>query len=74
MRVRPGASVKRRFCRRADEGIGPYGEMEWSEFRSPRITNPKPPRFGCERKTEGADMELSRHLRKPGKRNGASFV
>ena len=30
--------------------------------------------FDFERKREIADMELSRHFRKPGKRNGASFL
>ena len=30
--------------------------------------------FDFERKREIADMELSRRLRKPGKRNGASFL
>ena len=41
----------------------------------PAKAKPEAPReaSGLERKKEPADVKLSRHLRKPGKRNGAGF-
>ena len=43
--------------------------------RKAPITKSELPRESSdlERKKETADVELSRHLRKPGKRNGAGF-
>ena len=49
-------------------------ETEWSEFL-PAFDQNEAQRsgFALERKKEGADMQFSRLLRKPRKRNGASF-
>ena len=51
------------------------GETEWSELLTSHLHQIKAQRSGLdlERKKEITDMEFSRPLRKPGKRNGVSF-